>query len=132
MSKKESAVADTSAQSSREAKAQRVAKAKRVAKAHCGHGPNKLVIAAVAGLAITAVVSELAKPAEERTWTGFVAKVVPYDFTVPTVDKIKARLWNPEGPVLGPHIFGIGWTPNFGRLAQEAKHLAEDAAAATN
>jgi hypothetical protein len=69
------------------------------------------------GLAVTAVVKELRTPAEERTWNGVVAGFVPYDFRRPTLDRFRERMWNPEGEhVIGPRVFGVGWTVNVGRL----------------
>jgi hypothetical protein len=35
---------------------------------------------------------------------------------MPTLDRAKDRLWNPEGGLIGPHVFGVGWSVNFGRL----------------
>lgn len=43
---------------------------------------------------------------------------MPYDFTVPTVSKIKSRLWSPSDPeILKPDIFGWGYSINFGAIA---------------
>ena len=64
------------------------------------------------------VVREMRKPPEERTWSGTVASVVPYDLRPPTVDRVRDRMWNPEGPVVGPKVFGVGWTVNAGRVMQ--------------
>ncbi len=71
-----------------------------------------LVIGAVA------VVQELRKPAEERTWHGKVADFVPYDFRMPTVERVKDTYWNPEGPMITGKVFGVGWAPNFGVVAR--------------
>ncbi len=38
---------------------------------------------------------------------------MPYDFRRPTMDKVKARWWNPEGPMLTPKVFGWGWDLNL-------------------
>lgn len=59
---------------------------------------------------------------------GAIAGVVPYDFTVPTPAKIRGRLWNPHSErLLGPHIFGIGWSPNFGAIAVKLGLIEPDA-----
>lgn len=69
------------------------------------------------GLVVAAVVTEMRKPAAERTGTGTVAGVVPYDFRPPTFARIKAAVWAPDDPrVLKPHAFGVGWTVNVGRI----------------
>ena len=63
-----------------------------------------------------AVATELRKPAEERTWEGTVLGLIPYDFRVPTVDKVKNAVWDPNGAqVFVPQPFGVGWTVNVGR-----------------
>ena len=98
--------------------------AKPARKRHPGGGPHTVISLAAIGVAAAAVTKELKKPADQRTWNGMVASVVPYDFRVPTVDRVKQRLWNPEGRVIGPRIFGVGWTVNWGRVVAEAKELA--------
>lgn len=74
------------------------------------------------GLAVAAVVKELRTPAEEREWHGVVVGFVPYDFRVPTVARIKERMWDPEGShVINPRVFGVGWTINLGKLVAVAR-----------
>ena len=64
-----------------------------------------------------AVWEQLQRPADERTWEGTVAGVVPYDFRVPTLERMKSRWWNPdESRLFVPQVFGVGWTINFARL----------------
>lgn len=64
-----------------------------------------------------ALYQELRKPPEERTWQGSVAGFVPYDFRVPTLERVKERLWNPQDRrVLVPMVFGVGWSINFASL----------------
>lgn len=68
-------------------------------------------------LLVAALVKELSRPAGERTWQGTVARVVPYDFRVPTLARVRERLWAPEDPhLLAPQVFGVGWSVNLGRL----------------
>jgi hypothetical protein len=77
------------------------------------------------GLAVLAVVEQLRRPAEDRTWNGTVMGVVPYDFRVPTVERMRSRWWNPEDDRLFvPQVFGVGWTIN---LARVSKLLASNA-----
>jgi hypothetical protein len=66
-----------------------------------------------------AIASELKKPVEERTWHGSIAGVVPYDFRRPTPNSVREKLWNPTGNFWSPSVFGVGWTPNLGRLAAQ-------------
>lgn len=67
-------------------------------------------------IAVVAVVQELRKRPEDRTWHGKVANLVPYDFRKPTVDRIRSTYWNPEGPLVAGKAWGVGWAPNFGAV----------------
>ena len=67
-------------------------------------------------IGVIAVVQELRKPADERTWHGKVADIFPYDFRMPTVERFKETYWNPEGPLVSGKVWGVGWAPNFGAL----------------
>lgn len=69
-------------------------------------------------LGVIAVIQELRKPEDERTWHGEVVSFVPYDFRMPTVERIRATYWNPDGPILSGKAFGVGWAPNFGALTR--------------
>lgn len=73
----------------------------------------RLVLAVIG---VIAIVQELRKPSDERTWHGKVADFVPYDFRVPTIERVRTTYWNPEGPILSAKVFGVGWAPNFGVL----------------
>jgi len=72
----------------------------------------------VAAIGVIAIVQELRKTPDERTWHGKVADVVPYDFRLPTVERVRSTYWNPEGPILSAKAFGVGWAPNFGVLTR--------------
>ncbi len=82
-----------------------------------GDGFSSFVRLVALGLGVAAVVKELRLPAEERTWHGTVAGVVPYEFRPPTVERFRERVWDPEAEtVFSPHVFGVGWTLNIGRI----------------
>lgn len=71
------------------------------------------------GLAAAAVAKELRTEPAERAWHGVVAGFVPYDFRFPTLERIRARMWNPEDEHwVGPRVFGVGWTVNAGRIVE--------------
>ncbi|HEU4320642.1 MAG TPA: hypothetical protein VFS66_11225 [Acidimicrobiia bacterium] len=74
----------------------------------------KLILAIVG---LVAVIQELRKPKDERTWHGQVA-FFPYDFRIPTIDRFRRTYWNPGGPIISGKVFGVGWAPNFGVLAR--------------
>ena len=85
-------------------------------------GIRRLVRIAAVALVVGAVATELAKPEEERNWNGRVLGVVPYDFRVPSWDKIRDAYWNPSSDSLfSDRVFGVGWAINLYR----AKALLE-------
>ena len=72
-----------------------------------------LMGAAIVTLMGSAVAQQLRLPANERTWHGKVIGI-PYDFRVPTVEKLRNTFWNKDtASVLVPHAFGMGWSINF-------------------
>lgn len=39
---------------------------------------------------------------------------VPFEFRVPTIQRVRERLWNPDNDSLfTPHVFGVGWSLNL-------------------
>lgn len=87
-----------------------------------GGGFRKLVTLVAMALTVAAVVKELRTPAEERTWHGTVASVVPYEFRMPTLARFRERLWNPESEhYVGPRVFGVGWSLNVGKVVAEVR-----------
>lgn len=61
-----------------------------------------------------AVYQELRRPPGQRTWHGKVAGVVPYDFRVPTLRRLREAYWAPESDrVFSEHVFGVGWAVNI-------------------
>ena len=82
---------------------------------------------ALAIIGVIAIIQELRKPPDERTWHGTVADFVPYDFRMPTVGRVRSTYWNPEGPILSGKVFGVGWSPNFGALTRIVGDRGADA-----
>lgn len=85
--------------------------------------PNLVRNAALA-LSALAIVRELRKPAEQREWHGTVGPV-PYDFRRPTLDRVRQRMWSPDGPLISPQPFGVGWTINLGGLVSRFRARTE-------
>ena len=77
----------------------------------------------VAVLVVAAVIKELLVPKEDRTWHGTLGGFVPYDFRMPTVEKIKGTFWNPAGPIVVNRVFGVGWTVNLGAIVAKVRSL---------
>ena len=77
---------------------------------------QKLIKLVTLALAAAAVVKELRTAPEEREWHGTLG-FVPYDFRLPTFDRFKERMWNPQADhLISPRVFGVGWTLNTGKV----------------
>ena len=38
---------------------------------------------------------------------------VPFEFRMPTVQRVRKRWWNPDDEsIFTPHVFGVGWSIN--------------------
>ncbi len=60
-----------------------------------------------------AITQQLQRPPEERTWYGKIAGI-PYDFRLPTVERIRNTFWNKDtSQIFLPQVFGIGWSINM-------------------
>src|SRR5438067_1684231 len=78
-------------------------------------------LATIVGLTLlgAAIMKELIKPPEQRTWQGRVGGVVPYDFRPPTWERVKATTWSPDDPeIIKGKTFGVGWDVNVGAIAR--------------
>lgn len=83
-------------------------------------------------LAILAVLQELMRPRQFRTWHGRVAGFVPYDFRKPTPRRIANAFWAPANPNLFTDTaFGVGWSINLAQLPRVMKGMARPAAGAS-
>lgn len=84
--------------------------------ARASGGLKKLITLVAIALTAAAVVKELRKPEPERQWHGKIASVVPYELRIPTMARVRERLWNPDATsVVGPRVFGVGWSLNAGK-----------------
>lgn len=82
---------------------------------------KRILVAGLALLTGLAIYDQLCRLPEYRTWHGDVFGV-PYDFRLPTLDRVLERWWNPEDErLLTPHVFGVGWSVNFARLSNLAQ-----------
>ena len=92
------------------ARGSKTMKRKRAAKQ--GFDPGMLV-----GLMLVAaaIYHELSRPREEREWHGMVP--VPYEFRIPTAERLRRSYWNPEDPrIFTETAFGVGWAINLHAL----------------
>ncbi|HEY6201599.1 MAG TPA: hypothetical protein VI056_01025 [Candidatus Limnocylindria bacterium] len=71
-----------------------------------------------------AIYQELRKPPEARTWNGKVAGVVPYDFRIPTLDRLREAYWAPDSDlVFSEKVFGVGWAVNIPVAARKLSEI---------
>ena len=88
---------------------------------------QNLIRIAAAFLVAIAIYEEIKKPPEEREWHGKVANFVPYDFRLPTVERLREKLWNSEDPrIFTEHVFGVGWAINFHTVLQKLQALKKE------
>ncbi len=81
---------------------------------------------------VAAIYQELKKPPEERTWHGKVAGWVPYDFRVPTIEKIREAYWDPESDrVFSERVVGLGWAVNIPTAARKVNEIVSQYADAS-
>jgi hypothetical protein len=80
--------------------------------------PMTLSLAAIA----LAIAKELGKPARQRTWHGRMLGFIPYELRPPTLERIKASLWNPnDSNLMTGQPFGVGWSINFYPLVEQLR-----------
>jgi hypothetical protein len=85
---------------------------------------NRLGTLIAIALAAAAIAEQLRRSRQERTWHGELLGVVPYDFRMPTLTRLRQRCWNPEDPRLfTPQVFGVGWTLNLYELQRRVMAL---------
>ena len=73
-----------------------------------------LIRTAVVGAVLGALYTELRKPPAERTWNGKLLGAIPYDFRLPSIERIRQAYWNPKSPKLfTDRPFGVGWSVNI-------------------
>ena len=88
--------------------------------------PRLIQVAAIS-LTAAAICQELEKPKADRHWHGRIARFVPYDFRLPTAERLKGAYWNPhDSSIITPEPFGVGWTVNFYALLERLTHLRQD------
>jgi hypothetical protein len=76
----------------------------------------RLVATTGFGLLIAAIADQLRRKRRKRTWHGRLLGAVPYDLRRPTWKRVRERVWNPRGSLIGPTVFGVGWSINLRRL----------------
>ena len=85
----------------------------------------RMIEAAIITVTLAAVCQELEKPQEERRWHGKVG-FIPYDFRIPTMERVKELCWNPDdNRIFTPGLWGIGWAVNIYALLERMRVIGE-------
>jgi len=72
-----------------------------------------LIRTAVTAAVLGAVYQELRKPPGSRTWHGRLLGFVPYDFRLPTPQRIRDAYWNTASTrIFSDKPIGVGWSVN--------------------
>jgi Family of unknown function (DUF5808) len=65
-------------------------------------------------LAVASIVRELRLPPARRTWHGMLLGRIPYDWRLPTLQRVANTFWRPgDRHLLQPTVFGVGWSINL-------------------
>ncbi|MBI2324554.1 MAG: hypothetical protein HYY42_06200 [Chloroflexi bacterium] len=81
---------------------------------------------------IAAVYQELKKPPAERTWHGKVGGLIPYDFRIPTVERVRSAYWDPtSNTVFTDRVVGVGWAVNIPALIRKLNEASRQYADVT-
>jgi len=84
-------------------------------------------------LLVAAIAQELKKQPDERTWRGQLTLSIPYDLTIPTLERLKGAYWNPhDDRILTDRVLGVGWAINAHALLRKIGSLMEPAAEASD
>ena len=87
----------------------------------------RLVQLGVGVVVVQALREQLGRPPEERTWYGRIGPV-PYDFRVPTLERLQSAYWNPDDERLfTDRVFGVGWAINLAQVRRIVQELRQQA-----
>lgn len=81
---------------------------------------------------IAAVYQELKKAPAERTWHGRVGGLIPYDFRIPTIARVRSAYWDPASDtVFTDKVVGVGWAVNIPVLVRKLNEASRQYADVT-
>lgn len=81
---------------------------------------------------VAALYQELRRPPAERTWHGKVAGAIPYDFRVPTLERVREAYWDPASDrVFSENVVGVGWAVNIPTAARKLSAIVSQYADAS-
>jgi hypothetical protein len=85
----------------------------------------RLLQAAAITVTVAIICQEMEKPKEERHWHGKLG-FIPYDFRMPTLERLRAAFWNPDDSrIFTPSAVGIGWAINLFSLMEKMRIISE-------
>ena len=83
-----------------------------------------LIRTAVLAAVVAAVYTELRKPPGQRTWHGKLAGFVPYDFRMPTWQRLRDTYWNTSSRrIFTDKPVGVGWSVNVAAILKRLNLL---------
>jgi len=86
---------------------------------------TNLLGAAAITVTLAALCQELEKPREERRWNGRLG-IIPYDFRMPTVNRVKESFWNEnDARIFTKPLFGVGWGINFFAILEKMRVIGD-------
>ena len=75
---------------------------------------------------LIALFQQLERLKKQRSWHGRAGGIIPYDFRVPTLDRVRDSCWNPyEDRIFMPAVFGLGWSINLRSLLENLRLLPQ-------
>jgi hypothetical protein len=90
-----------------------------------GGGGDGLLFLVTVIIGIIAVRRQLRMPTEDRTWHGTVDVPVPYEFRLPSAERMTRSVWAPDDSRLFvPMAWGVGWSVNVARLLRRGAGTA--------
>ena len=83
-----------------------------------------LIRTAVFAAVVAAVYTELRKPPGQRTWHGKLGGFVPYDFRMPTWQRLRDTYWNTRSSrIFTDKPVGVGWSVNVAAILRRLNVL---------
>jgi hypothetical protein len=86
-------------------------------------GPQLLTSLLGTALVVASLIRELRLPPHQRTWHGALFGRIPYDWRLPTPQRVLGTFWQPKSTsILKPTVFGVGLSVNLAALLRPIRH----------
>ncbi len=85
-----------------------------------------LIRTAVLAAVAAAIYTELRKPPAQRTWHGKLGGMVPYDFRMPTLQRLRDTYWDTRSSrIFTAQPIGVGWSVNVAAILKRMGVLGQ-------